>query len=234
MSSAAVPDDPEPASFSDRVAVDGYAENARRLVPGFDALHRMTGVLLAEHVPDDGRVLVLGAGGGLELRHLADAYPGWRFDGVDPSAEMLAQAGRTLGPHADRATLHKGLVDVAPEGPFDAATCLLTLHFLDPDERLRTLRELHRRLRPGAPLVVAHHSVAVDPGERDRWLQRFAATAVASGADPERMRSVPASLAERLPILDPSEDERLLREAGFSDVALFYAALTFRGWVAVA
>jgi tRNA (cmo5U34)-methyltransferase len=38
-------------------------------------------------------------------------------------------------------------------------------------------------------------------------------------------------MAERLPILSPDEDEALLHEAGFSDVALFYAGFTFRGWV---
>ncbi|WP_434803260.1 class I SAM-dependent methyltransferase [Paracidovorax avenae] len=54
--------------------------------------------------------------------------------------------------------LHEGYIDSAPEGPFDGATCLLTLHFLPTAERLRTLQQLRARLKPGAPLVVAHHS----------------------------------------------------------------------------
>jgi hypothetical protein len=36
------------------------------------------------------------------------------------------------------------------------------------------------------------------------------------------------------PALSPEEDEASLRAAGFSDVRLFYAAFTFRGWVAYA
>ena len=79
-----------------------YAEGAPRNVPGFASLHRMTSMLLAERVPPDGRVLVLGAGGGLELKALADAHPGWRFDGVDPSADMLRLAAGMIGPHAAR------------------------------------------------------------------------------------------------------------------------------------
>jgi tRNA (cmo5U34)-methyltransferase len=35
-----------------------------------------------------------------------------------------------------------------------------------------------------------------------------------------------------LPILSPEEDERLLREAGFNGVSVFYAGFAFRGWVA--
>jgi tRNA (cmo5U34)-methyltransferase len=41
-------------------------------------------------------------------------------------------------------------------------------------------------------------------------------------------------MMERLPLLAPAEDEELLREAGFRDIALFYAAFSFRGWVGVA
>jgi tRNA (cmo5U34)-methyltransferase len=37
-----------------------------------------------------------------------------------------------------------------------------------------------------------------------------------------------------LPIFAPEQDEAMLREAGFSNVSLFYAAFTFRGWVGYA
>jgi tRNA (cmo5U34)-methyltransferase len=146
------------SSFSDPQAVARYAEGPVRLVPGFHALQQMTALLLAESVPDEGHVLVLGAGGGLELKVFAEAQPGWHFVGVDPSAEMLKVAEATLGPLASRVDLIEGYIDTAPEGLFDGATCLLTLHFLSAEERLHTLRELRRRLKPGAPLVVAHHS----------------------------------------------------------------------------
>jgi tRNA (cmo5U34)-methyltransferase len=218
-------------AFSDPEAVARYAEGPPRLVPGFAGLHRMTSLLLAERVPAGGRVLVLGAGGGLELEHLADAHPGWRFDGVDPSAEMLGLAEATVGRFGPRIRLHEGYVDAAPDGPFDGATCLLTLHFLPADERRRTLEALRARLAPGAPLVVAHHSYPREEPQRTLWLERFAAFSGATGAEAARMVS---GLRERLPALSPEEDERLLREAGFSDVGLFYAGLTFRGWVAYA
>ena len=67
-----------------------YREGPPRQVPGFASLHRMTTMLLAEAVPGEGRILVLGAGGGLELQAMAQAQPGWRFVGVDPDADMLA------------------------------------------------------------------------------------------------------------------------------------------------
>lgn len=218
--------------FSDPQTVARYAEGPVRQVPGFLALQQMTGILLAERTPDAAQVLVLGAGGGLELQALAATHPRWRFCGVDPSAEMLALAEQTLGPLTARVELHEGYIDSAPSGPFDAATCLLTLHFVPPDERRRTLAAVHERLKPGAPFVVAHHSFPQGDGDTARWLARYAAFAVASGIPVAQAERAAVAITERLPILSPEQDEALLREAGFVDVALFYVGFTFRGWVA--
>jgi tRNA (cmo5U34)-methyltransferase len=222
------------APFRDPLAIARYTEGPRRFVPGFAGLHEMTSLLLAERAPKTARVLVLGAGGGLELKALADRHAGWNFDGVDPSPEMLALARQTIGMHGPRVCLHEGLIDIAPDGPFDAATCLLTLHFLPADERLRTVREIRRRLKQDAPFVVAHSSFPQGKDERAIWLSRYAAFAVASGVDPVSVEPMLAKVEAHLSLLAPEHDEAILREAGFRDVALFYAAFTWRGWVAYA
>lgn len=222
------------APFSDPASVARYTEGPPRFVPGFADLHRMTSILLSEHAPENARVLVLGAGGGLELKALAQAHPGWTFDGVDPAPEMLKLARQTLGSLAARAQLHQGLIDIAPDGPFDAATCLLTLHFLPADERIRTVREIRARLKPGAPFVAAHSSFPQSQGERALWLKRYAAFALGSGADPAQTEKMRAAVEAHLSLYDPEQDEAILREAGFANVTLFYAAFTWRGWVAYA
>jgi tRNA (cmo5U34)-methyltransferase len=222
------------SSFADPGVVAHYAENLIRQVPAVHALHQMAGLLLHEHVPDGGRVLVLGAGGGMELTAFAGAFPRWQLVGVDPSSDMLGLAERTLGVLSSRVELVHGYIDALPDTPFDGATCLLTLHFLARGERLRTLRELRRRLRPGAPLVVAHHSVPDEMTEKRRWFQRYAAFVASNGIPAVSARHSADAIAERLPTLSPQSEVALLRQAGFERPELFYAALTFRGWVAYA
>lgn len=219
-------------SFSDPKSVDAYAKMAERNVPALHDLHRMVGVLLAEKVPADGRVLVLGAGGGLELRAMAGMHTGWRFDGVDPSTRMLDQASVTTRDFTDRIMLHEGYIDDAPQGPFDGATCLLTLHFLAQEERVHTLKELYRRLEPGAPLVIVQHSFPNDDASKEKWLARFAAYVAAFEIGGVQSSLNIQVMKERLPVLSPEQDVAALHEAGFSQVELFYAALTFKGWVA--
>ncbi len=220
--------------FSNHEMVKRYAEGPPRFVPGFADLHRMTRVLLAERAAPDARVLVLGAGGGLELKALADAERGWRFVGIDPAAAMLKLAEQALGPSNARVQLQQGYIDDAPDGPFDAATCLLTLHFLDADERRRTAQEIHRRLKPGAPFVAAHSSFPQAGGERAQWLSRYAAYAIASGMDPEQANNARTAVDANLSLFSPEQDAQILREAGFSDVEMFYAAFTWRGWIGYA
>jgi tRNA (cmo5U34)-methyltransferase len=219
-------------AFSDPQTVARYAENPPRVVPGYADMQRMAMLLLAERAPDDASVLVLGAGGGLEIKVFAKAQPGWTFVGVDPSAPMLDLARLTLGELSARALLHQGFIDNAPAGPFDAAACILTLHFIERQERLRTLEEVRRRLKPGAPFVVAHYSIP--QGELDLWMSRFAAFAISSGIERSQAEKARSGVAERLPILSPEDDQQLLREAGFTEISLFYMGFTFRGWVAYA
>lgn len=222
----------QPAFTGDAAA--NYAEGPARMVPGFADLHRMMTMLLAESVPRTGRVLVHGAGGGLEMRSLAAAQSGWTFDGVDPSAEMLDTARRTVAPHADRMRFHHGYIDAAPEGPFDAATSLLTFHFITADQRLGTLRDIRRRLRPGAPFVLAHISFPQTEPDRSTWIARHVAFGAAQAATPAQRAASEKAIAERLTILPPDEEEAMLHQAGFSRVSLFYAAFSFRGWISYA
>ena len=218
-------------AFVDPEAVARYAEGAPRFVPGFEALHRMTGILLGERTPSDARVLVLGAGGGLELRALALAHPHWTFVGVDPARPMLDLAAQTLGPLIARVELTEGYIDDAPQGPFDAAACLLTLHFLDAPERLRTARAIHRRLKAGAPFVMANNCLPKEPEARALWLDRYAAYAVASGADAAQAQAMRNAVEAGSTLFSPEQDEAILREAGFADAELFYSAFTWRGWI---
>ena len=202
-------------------------------VPGLLDMQRMARLLLEERVPADATVLVLGAGGGMELLAFAEAQAGWHFHGIDPSAPMLDMARQRLGPLASRVAFTEGYIDDAPEEVCDGAACLLTLHFLSAEQRLHTLKAIRRRLKPGAPLVVAHHSYPQDDAQKGRWLQRFAAFSASSGIALDVAHTVD-SMARLLPALSPEQDVALLHEAGFGTVELFYAAFSFRGWVAYA
>lgn len=223
-----------PENPFDQPATHSYAESAMRQVPGFVSLQRMASMLLAEKTPKTADILVLGAGGGLELKALAEAHADWRFDGVDPSRAMLDLAAQMVAPFVDRVSLHEAYIEGAPQGPFDAALCLLTFHFIARENRLETLRQIHARLRPGAPFVLAHISFSQAEPQRSDWIARHVAFGAPDGTPHEKLKASREAIATRLTILAPDEEEAMLAEAGFSAITPFYHALTFRGWIAYA
>lgn len=220
------------APFLDPASVQSYLADTPRKVPALADLHKMTTQLLAEKAAEAAHILVVGAGGGLEIRAMAQARPDWRMTGVDPSPAMLDLARQSIPSQSGRINLLLGTAEDAPAGPFDGAVCLLTLHFLDRPDRVHTLRAIRSRLKPGGVFVAAHH--AAPGGQAEAWLARSAAFADSGGSTPGTVRASAKAMATRLPLLSPEEEEACFLEAGFHEPALFYAAFSFRGWVMTA
>jgi len=219
---------------------EGYERGPRWFVPGYDVSHAMAATLLHDRIGERGRVLVLGAGGGVELSVLAQASSGWTFVGVDPSERMLAVADqklRALGLDT-RVQLVRGYIPDAPPGPFDAATCFLTLNFIPDDgARLDALRHIRRRLVAGAPfLMITMITLSADKTSPafERQLRLYRAFARQNGAPEDMIAAASAGIRDHLHALTSEREEALLREAGFGAVELFYAGLAIRGWSAIA
>lgn len=204
--------------------------------PGHASLMQMIGVLLGETMPEDGTVLVVGAGGGLETRYLAGIEPQWRFVGVDPAGPMLDLARATAGEVAgNRMTLIEGTVIDAPKGPFDAATCILVLGLVPDDGgKLDLLCQTRGRLRAGAPLILVDQCLDRNAPDFPRRLDRYAAYALRSGVDGEVVARARAGVAALDSMATAHRNEQLLAEAGFASIELFYLGMVWRGWLAYA
>lgn len=79
--------------------------------------------------------------------------------------------------------------------------------------------------------MIAHISFDQTEPARSQWIARHVGFA---GTDPAHTEAAKQAIATKLSVLSPDEEETMLREAGFDNVSLFYAGLSFRGWVAYA
>ena len=215
---------------------DNYERAPRWFVPGYDASHAMAAVLLHDRIGEHGKILVVGAGGGVELSVSARECQGWMFTGVDPSVEMLRQAKDKLENvgASDRVSWIQGVVDDAPSGPFDAATAFLCLNFVPVDRRLATLREIHARLTSGAPFLMINGCSDKNSTRFEDDLRLYTAFARRSGAPVDMVQGAVRMQRESLFYVLPEREVGLLKEAGFQDVRLFYAGLWVFGWIACA
>lgn len=223
--------------YEDPDVVRRYAQGPYAFVPAYEHMQRMAAQLIRERIGPTGKVLVLGAGGGLELEAFATRCPEWTFVGVDPAEEMLRAARDRilLASASERVDWHHGTIFDAPPGPFDAATCLLTLHFVPDDgAKERTLVEVRRRLKSGAPFVLVDLCIDLASPDSAMALDRYRDFALESGADPEMVNTTCGRLTTVLRMVSSARNEELLTASGFSEVELFYAGLSWRGWRAIA
>jgi tRNA (cmo5U34)-methyltransferase len=73
-------------NFDEQAA--SYDSQWAKLSPVSACLHFLIGTVLSD-LPDDARILCVGAGTGAEMIYLAQQFPGWRLTAVEPSAPML-------------------------------------------------------------------------------------------------------------------------------------------------
>ena len=101
-------------------------------------------------LPAGGRALEIGCGHGIPIAATL-AAAGQRVTGIDPSAQMIAEA-RLAVPGQDIRQL--ALVELEETNAFDGACCFFSLLCMDPIELRIGLERLHRALKPGAPLLI--------------------------------------------------------------------------------
>ncbi len=214
----------------------GYEALARAVIPGYGDLFHVITALLLTRIDDRARVLVVGAGTGIEVITFKRAAPGWRVIGVDPARQMLDIAARRMAEAGveEGVRFHHGYVSDLPAGErYDAATVINVLHFVaDDGGKAALLEDVARRLSPGAPLVL--FDLHGDPAS-DAFARGFAAWReywrVNGLSDAERA-AFEARLDAGIHWVSEARIRDLLADAGFEHVEPFVRALLYGGWVA--
>ncbi|TQR18974.1 class I SAM-dependent methyltransferase [Psychrobacillus vulpis] len=212
-----------------------YDRGIRRSLPTYDAMFRMIQAFLRANVSEVADVLIVGAGGGTELTTFGTRNQNWTFTGVDPSETMLSVAQEKCleAGISERVFLHEGTIDTLPnENLYDAATCILVLHFIETYVgKLEVLKNIHGRLKPGAPFVMV--SKYGDPNSDEfqerlnLWKNYWLDTTKLTSEEVNEMEESILSLS----FLPEETIVQLLQEAGFVRIAKFFSTTLFGGWI---
>ncbi|SFV39032.1 class I SAM-dependent methyltransferase [Hyphomicrobium facile] len=182
------------------------------------------------------KILVLGAGGGEEILRLGMENPSWSFVGVDTYEPMLDLARRRLAgtPVENRSEVHTMQIDELDEREFDAATCILTAHFVPDDgSKLAFFKAIHARLKPRAPLAIVDGVGLVgEPGTellRRIWKRHAMRNGVSEQAAESNAQNF-----KKVAVVTVERQEELLTAAGFTDLVPIFRGLAIKGWLAFA
>ena len=211
-----------------------YEAFARQVIPGYRTLFPMFTAIIEPDLPPGGRVLVVGAGTGIELIVLRRARPDLRLHGVDPSEQMLRIAERRVAEAGVESgvSLQLGYASDVPARPrFDAATLINVLHFV-PDDGAKSalLRDIARRLRPGAVFVL--FDLHGDPGseEHERYISAWRRYWRIRGMTAEEAAAFDERIRHGIHFAPVERVLELARDAGFTEPQRFFKGMLYGGW----
>jgi SAM-dependent methyltransferase len=147
---------------------------------------------LLPHLAENARVLDVGCGPGTITAGLADRVPRGHVTGIDPSAEVVAQATAAAGPRANL-TFTAGDVYALdyPDASFDVVFAHQVLQHLG--DQARALREMRRVTRPGGVVAVRDGDYGgftwyPELPVLDEWMALYQRVARGNGGEPDAGR----------------------------------------------
>ncbi|MNI55698.1 bifunctional 3-demethylubiquinone-9 3-methyltransferase/ 2-octaprenyl-6-hydroxy phenol methylase [compost metagenome] len=182
-------------------------------------------------------ILVVGAGGGQEIITLGSRHEAWRFTGVDPSGPMLQTALRRMERSGleQRVTLVQGeLEQLALDQHYDAATCMLVLHFIKGlEQKKQLLKHIASRLHEGAPFFAAAINGEIHAASFSIQMQGWKSYMLSKGIKLQEWQKFENSIGVESDPIPASVMESLMLEAGFTQITRYYGAFLIDGWFAV-
>lgn len=214
-------------------AAESYDERFSKTRAIKDNLHLLIRLIL-DGLPSDASILCVGVGTGDDIIGLADAFPGWRFTGVDPSVHMLEVCRKRLRERSllPRCELVQGYLEDIAGGPrYDAVLCLLVTQFVkDVGARREMFRGMAGRLKPGGYLINSEISDDMDSPEFQDMAEMWKAMHRFTGASAQKAEGVVQALRDHVAVEPPSVIESYLRQAGLALPVQFFQSLLIRAW----
>ncbi|MCR8996297.1 class I SAM-dependent methyltransferase [Brevibacillus halotolerans] len=224
----------------DHPDVKRYEKTISLKIPGYFHLYEMTDHLIAAQLQGENSscdVLVVGAGGGQEIVTLGGRHEAWTFTGIDPSAHMLEIAksrAETIG-LGERVSLIQGrLEQLSLEDQYDAATCLLVLHFVKGlQQKQELLQRIGERLKPGAPFCFASFHADTNTDTFHIQMQAWKSHMLENGIPQEDWERFEASIGLQSDPIPSSVVQELLEQSGFTHATRYFGSYFIDGWFAI-
>jgi tRNA (cmo5U34)-methyltransferase len=167
----------------------GFDRHVREQLPWYEMATNAISHIARHYIPERGLVYDIGAstgnvGNALDLT-LRDRHA--EFIALESSAHMAEQyrgPGQILNVDASKFIYE----------PFDLAVAFLVLMFMPPEDRVRLIAELRRKVKPGGAIVVFDKTEAVSGYPATVFARLTLAGKVAAGVEPNEIVAKELSL----------------------------------------
>ncbi|ACT58137.1 class I SAM-dependent methyltransferase [Hirschia baltica] len=225
---------PPITDFFNADMAQAYDERNSKLAIIQQDIHFLINLVL-DKLPDQARILCVGAGTGAEILALSRIHPQWRFVALDPSKSMLDVCRKRLEQEnlLDRCEFIHGYVeDIEDVNAFDAVLSIMVAHFIPPDARTSYYKKIYNLLKPDAYFISTEISYDLESEQFHAMLENWGQIQKLMGATPESLENLPNTLRNILSVISPQATESMIKKAGFELPVQFFQNFMAYGWYA--
>jgi len=213
-----------------------YDKLWEKLAPINDSLHLLMGSILA-NLPQQAKILCVGAGTGAEIIYLAKRFPLWTFTAVDPSGPMLEVCRKRLLELdiESRCKFHIGYLDsLSSSDTFDAATSILVSQFIsEKTSRIDFFKQIAKRLKANGILISSDLSAKLDSPEYQSLLNVWLEMMREGGIPQEGLDGMPNAYEKDVSVLPPGDIEAIITSGGFERIIQFSQTGLIHSWYCI-
>ncbi|MFH1680138.1 MAG: methyltransferase domain-containing protein [Candidatus Eisenbacteria bacterium] len=220
--------------FDGQVA-ENFDSHVRKSVPLYEEVQSMVVDMSEWFVAEGSTVYDIGSSTGETIALLMEKHSGKktvRFIGIESSAAMIPRARAKCRGRNVR-FVNKDVMDVPRLAGADFVYSLYTIQFLPLKHRTKLLSRIHRDLSEGGVFLVVEKIRAEAPATEDMWLELYWDFKSGRGLTDDMILQKARSLRGVLFPLTLGENVRLLEEAGFANIEVFFKWFNFAGLIAL-
>jgi tRNA (cmo5U34)-methyltransferase len=215
-----------------------FPDMLERSIPGYRSMREVVTRTATKYAAKNGCIVDLGVARGDALMPVVmECLANNTYCGYDVSEPMLDAARESFGSLSpegivtiERHDLREGL----PEGDtWTVALSVLTLMFVPIEYRQQILADIYDRLDNGGAFILVEKVLGDDASLNTRLVEMYYDIKRQNGYDDDSIDRKRLALEGVLVSLRASENERMVRSAGFEQVECIWRYLNFAGWVAV-
>tara|TARA_R110002020_G_scaffold170693_2_gene360495 strand:- start:490 stop:1215 length:726 start_codon:yes stop_codon:yes gene_type:complete len=215
-----------------------FPDMLERSIPAYQSMRDIVTRVASKYAAKNGCIVDLGVSRGdallpIVMECLTNNY----YYGYDVSEPMLEAARETFGALASEGIVNierHDLRDGLPDGnTWSVALLVLTLMFVPIEYRQQLLADIYDRLDNGGAVVMVEKVLGNNASLHTNLVEMYHDLKRENGYSEESIDRKRLALEGVLVPLRATEDERMLRAAGFEQVECIWRYLNFAGWVAV-
>ncbi len=214
-----------------------YDQTISKKIAGYSLLYDLTRYFLLvdfQQTTVKKEMLVIGAGGGQELVTFAPINPQLHFTAIDSSKPMLERAQQ-------RAMEYKSQIEYALTSwkdyqvntTYDAASCLLVLHFIkDYEEKRQFLKKIADSLQSGAKLYFATMYKEDEPS-MSYQLAAWKGYMLHHQISEDHATQFEQSFDGHYHLIKEEELLTLLQSCGFTSISRYFHSFLLAGYICI-